>query len=114
MPDKKKNNPYWFTVEGETEQLYLDRLKHLINTADAATHTVTIEKKVEQRPIKYAKTVTVIGKAKREITHWFDYESSDPDHVTKFKNILSEIKESNGLGKMLKYHPGYSNLTFEL
>jgi hypothetical protein len=114
MADKKKNNTYWFTVEGETEQLYLDRLRQLINTADAATHTVTIERKVEQRPIKYAKTVTVIGKTKRDITHWFDYESSDPDHVIKFKNIMSEIKGSNGLGKMLKYHPGYSNLTFEL
>lgn len=43
-----------------------------------------------------------------------DYESSEPEHVTKFKNILSEIKESNKLGNMLKYHPGYSNLTFEL
>lgn len=112
MALRKSNKTYWFTVEGETEQWYLDRLKHLINAEDAATHTVVIERKVEKRPLKYAKTVT--NTTNIDITHWFDYESSEPEHIDQFNKSLSELKESSGIGKKIKYHLGYSNLTFEL
>jgi len=36
-------------------------------------------------------------------------------HITKFKNILSELKEANStIGRKFKYSLGYSNYTFEL
>ena len=49
------------------------------------------------------------------VTHICDYESNDAVHVTKFQNILSELKAANSMtGRKFKYVLGYSNFTFEL
>ena len=114
MPtDKKENRRYVFTVEGETEQWYFDWLQERINTCDESKYTVSIVSKVQQSPKKYAKTVNPIATPK--VTHICDYESNDAVHVTKFKNILSELKEANStIGRKFKYSFGYSNFTFEL
>jgi len=111
--DRKENRRYVFTVEGETEQWYFDWLQEQINACDESKYTVSLVPKVQQSPKKYAKTVNPIATPK--VTHICDYESNDEVHVTKFKNILSELKEANStIGRKFKYSLGYSNFTFEL
>ena len=111
--DKKENRRYVFTVEGETEQWYLEWLQEQINACDKSKFTVSIVAKVQQSPKKYAKTVNPISTP--QVTHICDYESNDDVHVVKFKNILSELKEANFTkGRKFKYVLNYSNFTFEL
>lgn len=110
-PIKKSNKQYFFTVEGETEKWYLDWLQEAINADPTAKYTVSIRSKVEKNPLKFAKGIPIIDKV--EITHWFDYESHD--HIEGFLEVLDLLKQANSLkGKKIKYHLGYSNLTFEL
>lgn len=111
--NRKENRRYVFTVEGETEQWHFDWSQEQINACDESKYTVSIVTKVQQSPKKYAKTVNPIATPK--VTHICDYESNDEVHVTKFKNILSELKEANStIGRKFKYSLGYSNFTFEL
>ena len=111
--EKKENRRYVFTVEGETERWYFEWLQEQINTCDESKFTVSIVPKVQQSPKKYSKTVNPIATPK--VTHICDYESNDEVHVTKFQNILSELKEANStIGRKFKYSLGYSNFAFEL
>ena len=111
--EKKENRRYDFTVEGETEQWYFEWLQEQINTCAESKFTVSIVPKVQQSPKKYSKTVNPIATPK--VTHICDYESNDEVHVTKFQDILSELKEANStIGRKFKYSLGYSNFTFEL
>lgn len=111
--NRKENRRYVFTVEGETEQWYFDWLEDQINACDDSKYTVSIVAKVQQSPKKYFKTVNPISTP--EVTHICDYESNEEVHITKFKNILSELKEANSTkGRKFKYALGYSNFTFEL
>ena len=111
--EKKENRRYVFTVEGETEQWYFEWLQEQINACVESKFTVSIVPKVQQSPKKYSKTVNPISTPK--VTHICDYESNDEVHVTKFKNILSELKDANStIGRKFKYSLGYSNFTFEL
>lgn len=111
--EKKENRRYVFTVEGETERWYFEWLQEQINACDKSKFTVSIVPKVQQSPRKYSKTVNPLATPK--VTHICDYESNDDVHVTKFKNILSELKEANStIGRKFKYSLGYSNFTFEL
>lgn len=111
--EKKENRRFVFTVEGETEQWYFEWLQEQINACDESKFTISIVPKVQQSPKKYSKTVNPL--ATPRVTHICDYESNDEVHVTKFKNILSELKEANStIGRKFKYNLGYSNFTFEL
>ncbi len=111
--EKKENRRYVFTVEGETEQWYFDWLQEQVNSCNESKFTVSIVTKVQQSPRKYSKTVNPLATPK--VTHICDYESNDEVHVTKFKKILSELKDANSTtGRQFKYCLGYSNFTFEL
>lgn len=110
---RKENRRYVFTVEGETENWYLNWLQEQINLCEKSKYIVSIVSKVQQNPKKYSKTLNPIATPK--VIHICDYESNDEEHIKKFKNILSELKEANSLkGKRFKYLLGYSNFTFEL
>lgn len=110
---KKLNKHYYFSVEGETEKWYLDHLKRLINAESESRYNVVIYRKVQTSPLSFAKTVTVTSKI--DITHWFDYESSEQVHVERFLRTIDELKKSSSIrGKQITYTMGYSNLTFEL
>jgi len=112
MSRMKTTREYHFSVEGETEKLYLDWLQKIINNELSATHKVSIKSKIEKNPLKRVKSMSVL--TNMEITHLFDYESNEDVHTTQFKKTLDLLKESTKLGKQLKYHLGYSNFTFEL
>ncbi len=111
--ERKQNRQYIFTVEGETEQWYFEWLRDTINNNPDSKYTVSIISKVQQSPKKYAKTVIPLSTPL--ITHICDCESNSTEHITKFHNILGELKDANSkLGKKFKYELGYSNYTFEL
>jgi len=48
-------NQYYITVEGETEKIYLDNLKMLINDSGINSKNVKFKVKVEKSPIKAIK-----------------------------------------------------------
>lgn len=113
MGEKKENRKYVFTVEGSTERWYLEWLREQINKCPEAACTVSIDAKVQQAPMKFAKTVNPISVP--TAVHICDYESNEDIHVRKFQDILSQLKEANKLkGRSFKYSLGYSNFTFEL
>lgn len=112
MPERKLAKKYFFSVEGETEQWYLDWLKDTINNMENATYKVVIERKIERDPCKMAKSVISTGKV--EICHLIDYESNDSTHVQQFVAMLDRMNETKKLGKGIVYRLGYSNYTFDL
>ena len=109
---RKENRTYYFSVEGETEQWYLEWLQRTINADPAAKYTVKLDSKIQKDPLARAKRLTILSKT--EITHIFDYESEEPIHVQQFKTTLDRMKKAQNSGKNIKYQLGYSNFTFEL
>lgn len=112
MPKRKITQKYYFSVEGETENWYLEALQKIIKSEDSAAYKVTFDSKIEKNPLKRAKSITVNSKI--EITHLFDSESNDEVHTTQFNMTLDLLKKTSTLGKQIKYRLGYSNFTFEL
>ena len=111
MIKKKSTQKYYFSVEGETEQWYLKWLQDLINSTEASSYKVSIDRS-PKNPIKRAKSITVTRKI--EIYHFFDYESDEQIHVQRFLNTMDDMKRAEELGKQIKYKSGYSNFTFDL
>lgn len=109
---RKENRTYYFSVEGETEQWYLEWLQRIINAEPNAKYTVKLDSKIQKDPLSRVKRMTIVGKT--EITHIFDYESEEEIHVKQFKTALERMKDAQNTGKNIKYHLGYSNFTFEL
>jgi len=111
MANKKITRKYYFTVEGETEQWYLEWLQAIINEEPSAVYKVSIDSQ-KKDPLKRAKSLTVTQKT--VITHLMDYESDETVHTVRFATALDRMKKSQSLGKQIKYLLGYSNFTFEL
>jgi len=109
---RKETRKYYFSVEGETEQWYLQWLQNKINSDPNAQQKVNINCKIERDPLAHAKGLSVVGKTK--ITHVIDYESNEPEHVQKFTITLDRMKEAQNIGKAITYCLGYSNFAFEL
>ena len=109
---RPEKHTYYFSVEGETEKWYLEWLQDTINARPDTKFLVKLDSKVEKNPVSYVKRLTVVDKA--EITHVFDYESNDPEHVQLFQASLDSMKKAQISGKKVKYRLGYSNFTFEL
>ena len=113
MSERKNNKKYTFTVEGCTEKWYFDWLKNTINSIPESVYSVSIDAKVQQNPLKFAKAVNPI--AVPSAVHICDYESNDDVHVQKFRGILDQLDNANKLkGRSFQYSLGYSNFTFEL
>lgn len=102
---------YTFTVEGETEKLYLDWLGKKINSCPDRKYNVNIKLVVEKNPYKYAKIVTSISTP--EIYHICDIESNGEEHRKNFENVLKGLRDSKK-EKGIDCYLGYSNFTFEL
>ena len=110
--ERKPTKKYYFSVEGETEQWYLEWLKSEINSTPEATCKIVIDCKVERDPVKRAKSLVVTNRI--QIYHLSDYESDDEVHTQQFKKTMDRMNEAQALGKSIKYKFGYSNLTFDL
>jgi hypothetical protein len=109
---KKETRKYYFSVEGETEQWYLQWLQNTINSDPGTQYTVKLDCPIQKDPLKYARGLVVLGKT--EVIHVFDFESEEPIHVQNFTTTLDRMKKAQRIGKDIKYHIGYSNFTFEL
>lgn len=109
---RKENRTYYFSMEGETEQWYLEWLQRMINAEPNAKYTVKFDSKIQKDPLSRVKRMTIVGKT--EITHIFDYKSEEEIHAKQFKTVLERMKNAQNTGKSIKYHLGYSNFTFEL
>lgn len=112
MAEKKEIRKYVFTVEGQTEKWYLEWLRDKINAAESSGFRVSIVLKVEQNPLKYAKSITAVSTP--HITHLCDIEGSTKTDIEKFEGTLERLHDANKMGKKIDYQIGYSNLTFEL
>ncbi|CAN2326890.1 RloB domain-containing protein [Fusobacterium sp. oral taxon C10] len=108
MKEKRK---YYFSVEGETEKLYLKRLQSIINNTLESQYNVDLYSKIEKDPCSYVKQLSIINKTK--VTHIIDKESEIPSHKEEFKKNLDKMKEAEKL-KKIEYQLAYSNFTFEL
>ena len=109
---KKKRLPtlrYYFSVEGETESLYLDWLNEKINEIDSCC--VKFDIKVEKSPLARTRQLSIIQET--DVWHFCDYESPDPEHIRQFKKTIDEMREA-GKHKQVRYHLGYSNFAFDL
>lgn len=107
----KTKNKYYFSVDGETEELYLEHLQQLINNCDKATKKVKLVY-AKCSIMKNAKKIPAIYDVK--VFHWCDYESNSPEHVKNFQQVLCDLKNVSKINRCLKYGLGYSNFTFEL
>lgn len=110
MP-RKPIQTYYFSVDGQTEVYYLQRLGELINKEPDSVYHVAMKPKVEN-PISYVKKLNVMSRI--TVTHICDMESNDPVHTAAFKATLAALKKASGQGKTIDYRLGYSNFTFEL
>lgn len=112
MAKLKSTKKYYFSVEGETEQWYLQWLQKQVNETAAGLYKVSLDCPVQKDPLKRAKSLVVTGKM--EIYHFSDYESDAPIHVRQFTETMNRMKKAQEIGKQIKYHFGYTNLTFDL
>ena len=109
---KKPSKKFHFSVEGETEQWYLEWLRDTINASPDAKFNLALDCQIQKDPVKRAKRLNVLTKTK--ITHIFDRESEDAVHTDQFSATLKRMKEAERIGKDIKCHLGYSNFSFEL
>lgn len=112
MAKMKSTKKYYFTVEGETEQWYLQWLQKIINESPNSKYKVSFDCAIQKDPLKRAKAITVLGKT--DIYHISDYESDEEIHVKQFKETMDRMKAAQGLGRQISYKFGYTNLTFDL
>ena len=106
----KPNKKYYFSVEGNTEKMYLDWLQELINKSEECQFKVKFDTKVEKNPKRRVKSLNIINKT--EIFHLIDFE--ELAKKTEFESALENMRAATKLGKKVKYILGYSNYTFDL
>lgn len=109
---RKQTLTYYFSVEGETEQWYLEWLEAQINANENANYIVKFITKVEKDPVSFIKKLVV--QKKTTIWHLSDIEGSSDEQIKTVHNTLGRLKEAKGLGKSIIYRWGYSNLSFDL
>lgn len=109
---RKITKKYYFSVEGYTEQWYLEWLKGIINESDTATNKVAFDSKIEKNPMSRIKSMNITGKT--EIWHLCDYESDEPIHQRLFYETMDCMKEAMTSGRTVAYKFGYCNFTFDL
>jgi len=116
MANRKSTNKYYFSVEGETEQWYLEWLQDVINNTEQSAYKVSFDCPVQKNPYKRVKTFIILKteKGKVDIYHFSDYESDEPIHIQQFTETMDNLKKANEAGKFISYKFGYSNLTFDL
>ena len=109
---RKQTLTYYFSVEGETEQWYLEWLETQINANENANYIVKFISKVEKDPVSFIKKLVI--QKKTTIWHLSDIEGSSDEQIQTVHNTLGRLKEAKGLGKSIIYKWGYSNLSFDL
>jgi hypothetical protein len=111
---KRVTSKFFFSVEGETEELYFQHLSKLINNDPKLKQVKFVISNITNRkPITFASQQNSFTDI--ILNHIIDFE--DFDHLDSFKEILNElsfIKKSNKYPGIKNYKLGYSNCSFEL
>lgn len=97
-PKRPANNAFYFSVEGETEQWYLEHLRELINAelmAKEAPFRISIIVKVQKDPRQIPWQFITRGEP-TNVVHVCDYESPVPqqagmNRLEQFKTILDNL-----------------------
>lgn len=99
MAKMKSTKKYYFTVEGETEQWYLQWLQKTINESPQSKYKVSFDCPIQKDPLKRARSIVVLGKT--EIYHLSDYESDEEIHVKAFIETMDAYKHEANFKKVL-------------
>lgn len=103
---------YYFSVEGDTEEWYLDRLQRLINNCEKSFCDVKLIHDRKKDPCKMVKALSSPNKI--IINHFCDIESNQEEHKKNFRSTLDKMRDACEMGKKINYRLGYSNYTFDL
>lgn len=109
---RKSSNSFYLSVEGQTEKLYFNHLKDLINSSQDFQNTIKLQCKIEKNPISFVKSITLIDTT--DVYHVFDFEGNSSEDIASFERVLNIMKAASKMGKSIRYQLAYSNLTFEL
>lgn len=109
--NKPQNKLYRFSVEGETEKWYLERIGELINGSDKVKRPAIMRPKVEKMPKKFIKNVDTL--TTEALFHVCDVEGQSLDDTNTFENTLKDMGTASRM-KGIPYRLAYSNYTFEL
>ncbi len=111
MPAPKYTQKYYFSVEGETEKLYLEWLIGQIKKDSG--YRVPLECK-PLSPLRFVRRANILDK-KAKVFHMCDYEDPNTDPM-RFPKLLKEMREAESVSgsKKFTYSLAYSNLSFEL
>lgn len=110
----RQSKKFYLSVEGETEKWYFEHLSRLINSSDGALYKLSLKCDVEKEPYAMAKRIAIPKGPIVDVWHVFDFESESEQHQQLFQKALKQMRDANGMGKRLRYHNAYSNLTFDL
>lgn len=102
---------YYFSVEGQTEKLYLEWLEMQIN-ADSRYPPVRFHVRVEKDPLAFARAFAPRGFM--TVWHLCDMESADAVHMAHFRDILTRMAKAEEDYPEIEYQLAYTNFTFEL
>ena len=108
---RKQTKKYYFSVEGETEKMYLEWLQQRINEESDLKFKISFDIKVEKNPLSMVKSEVILGG--ENIFHFFDFESPASCHIKARDEIFKKLKEAKSI-KRVNYGPAYSNFCFEL
>lgn len=111
MTNRLQTKVYTFSVEGETEKWYLERVEELINDCNQLRFKVSLKVEVIKNPIKFVKKIIPVQVD--YLCHVCDVEGQTPGDISGFENTLRDMKKASE-SKKLEYHLGYSNYSFEL
>lgn len=106
---KIHTKPFYFSVEGQCEELYLNKLQELINNATDYFYKVNFTKRRNKNPQKSLRNFSAIEKGSK-VYCIYDYEGIQND--SEFKNLLKLMKNSSH--NKNPFVCAYSNLCFEL
>lgn len=110
MTLRKQNKSFYFSVEGQTEEWYLEWLQKELNNVESNSYKISIVHKVFD-PVSFVKWLPIITNQK--IYHLSDYESKDKEHKDNFLRTIDKMDEAQKI-KSIKYYFGYSNFSFDL
>lgn len=106
---KIHTKPFYFSIEGQCEELYLNKLQELINNATDYFYKVNFAKRINKNPQKSLRNFSKIKKGCK-IYCIYDYEGIQND--AEFRSLLKLIK--NSPKSQNPFVCAYSNLSFEL
>lgn len=108
---KKEEKIFYFSVEGQTEKVYLKWLEDLINVS-SSKYKVSFNIIISRNPLKRLNSLP--PKEKNTVYHLGDMESTDPYHTKQFIQMLDNLAKAKKHKRIEDFKLGYSNQTFDL